>query len=166
MAAAKKKDGADGLEPVIENRRARHDYAIEETLECGIELRGTEVKSVRHGHASLAEGWVLAEDEPPKLSLQNVHIAEYPPAGAHRQHEPNRPRRLLAHKREIRRLAVEIRARGASLVPLKMYFLRGKVKLLVGLAIGRKKVDKRQAIAAKEARRDIERETSRRRFDR
>ena len=166
MAAANKKDGAEALEPVIENRRARHDYAIEETLECGIELLGTEVKSVRHGQASLAEGWVLAHDEPARLSLQNVHIAEYPPAGVHRQHEPIRPRRLLAHKREIRRLAVEARSRGAALIPLKMYFLRGKVKVLVGLAFGRKKVDKRQAIAAKEAKRDIERETSRRRLDR
>ena len=166
MAAANKKDGAEALEPVIENRRARHDYAIEETLECGIELLGTEVKSVRHGQASLAEGWVLAEDEPPKLSLQNVHIAEYPPAGVHRQHEPIRPLRLLAHEREIRRLAVEARSRCAALIPLKMYFLRGKVKVLVGLAFGRKKVDKRQAIAAKEAKRDIERETSRRRLDR
>ena len=166
MAAANKKDGAEALEPVIENRRARHDYAIEETLECGIELLGTEVKSVRHGQASLAEGWVLAQDEPARLSLQNVHIAEYPPAGVHRQHEPIRPWRLLAHKREIRRLAVEARSRGAALIPLKMYFLRGKVKVLVGLAFGRKKVDKRQAIAAKEAKRDIERETSRRRLDR
>ncbi len=165
MAAAKKQDSSAAREPVIENRRARHDYAVEETLECGIELRGTEVKSIRAGQASLAEGWVLAEDAPPRLALQNVHISEYAPAGAHRQHDPVRPRRLLAHKREIRRLAVEVRARGVALVPLKMYFVRGRVKLLVGVALGRKKGDKRQAIAEREARRDIERETSRRRFD-
>ncbi|MGA1017984.1 MAG: SsrA-binding protein, partial [Phycisphaerales bacterium] len=104
----------------------------------------------------------VAEEEPPRLTLRNVHIGPYPPAGPHRQHEPTRTRRLLAHKREIRKLAVEVRARGASLVPLKIYFSKGKAKLLVGLGLGRRKADKRQAIAAREAKRDMDRATSRR----
>jgi len=161
--AASKGSGSEPREPVIENRRARHDFSIEDTLECGIELLGTEVKSIRAGQVSLGEGWILAEDSPPRLTLQNVRVAEYPPAGAARQHDPDRPRRLLAHRREIRRLAVEVRSRGGSLVPLKMYFLRGKVKLLIGLGFGRRKEDKRQAIAEREARRDMDRAASRRR---
>jgi len=159
--AAKRERRVDH-EPVIENRRARHDFAIEDTLECGIELLGTEVKAIRSSQVSLGEGWVLAEADPPKLTLRNVHIGPYPPAGAHRQHEPTRVRRLLAHKREIRKLAVEVRARGGSLVPLKLYFSKGKAKLLVGLGIGRRKADKRHAIAAREAKRDMERATARR----
>jgi len=146
--AASKGSGSEPREPVIENRRARHDYSIEDTLECGIELLGTEVKSIRAGQVSLGEG---------------VRVAEYPPAGAARQHDPDRPRRLLAHRREIRRLAVEVRSRGGSLVPLKMYFLRGKVKLLIGLGFGRRKEDKRQAIAEREAKRDMDRAAARRR---
>jgi len=164
MASGGGKRDSKTLEPVIENRRARHDFSIEETLECGIQLRGTEVKSLRHGQASIAEGWVLAEEQGPTLTLMGVHIAEYPPAGAARQHDPVRQRRLLAHKREIRKFAVEVRARGGSLVPLKIYFVRGKAKVLVGLGIGRRKGDKRQAIADREARRDIERATAQRRW--
>lgn len=160
--AAKRERRVDH-EPVIENRRARHDFAIEDTIECGIELLGTEVKAIRASQVSLGEGWVLAEDEPPRLSLRNVHIGPYPPAGPHRQHEPTRTRRLLAHRREIRKLAVAVRARGLSLVPLKIYFSKGKAKLLVGLGMGRRKADKRHAIAAREAKRDMDRAASQRR---
>jgi SsrA-binding protein len=149
--------------PEIENRRARHDYAIEDTLECGIELRGTEVKSIRDGKISLAEGFVMARADPPSLELHGVHIDEYPPAGRDRQHEPRRVRKLLAHRREIVRLATEMKAKGASLVPLKVYFTKGHAKLLVGVGKGRKKGDKRQAIADREMRRDIDREMGRRR---
>lgn len=160
--AAKRERRVDH-EPVIENRRARHDFAIEDTLECGIELLGTEVKAIRASQVTLGEGWILAEDEPPRLSLRNVHIGPYPPAGPHRQHEPTRSRRLLAHRREIRKLAVAVRARGLSLVPLKIYFSKGKAKLLVGLGMGRRKADKRHAIAAREAKRDMDRAASQRR---
>ena len=150
-------------EPVIENRKARQAYEIGETLECGIELRGTEIKSIRDSQVSLAEGWVRAEAVPPSLTLHGVHVAEYAPAGPHRQHEPVRVRRLLAHKREIEKLADQIRSRGATIVPLKMYFVRGKAKLLVGVGLGRRKADKRQDMAKKDARRDLERAMSRRR---
>lgn len=149
--------------PEIENRKARHDFAIEDTLECGIELLGTEVKSIRDGKISLAEGFVMARAEPPSLELHGVHIDEYPPAGRDRQHEPRRVRRLLAHRREIVRLATEVKAKGVSLVPLKVYFAKGRAKLLVGVGKGRKKGDKREAIAEREMRRDIEREMGRRR---
>ena len=149
--------------PEIENRRARHDYAIEDTLECGIELLGTEVKSIRDGKMSLAEGFVMARAEPPSLELHGVHIDEYPPAGRDRQHEPRRVRKLLAHRREIVRLATEVKAKGVALVPLKVYFTKGRAKLLLGVGKGRKKGDKRQAIAEREMRRDIDREMGRRR---
>ncbi len=155
-----KKTNPDAV--VIENRRARHDYRIGETLECGIRLLGTEVKSIRSGRASLAEGWIRADADPPRLRLHGVHIAEYPPAGP-RQHELIRTRELLAHKKEIRDLARAQDGEGSALVPLKIYFKDGRAKLLVGIAEGRKKADKRQDIAKREAKRDIERELRRRR---
>ena len=102
----KNSGGDEGArEPVIENRKARFDYAVTETLECGLKLTGTEVKSLRKGQASIAEGWILASVDPPELTLLNATIAEYPPAGAHRQHIPNRQRRLLAHRKEIVKFA-------------------------------------------------------------
>lgn len=151
------------LEPTIENRKARHDYFIEETLECGIKLTGTEIKSVRKGQVSLAEGYVRAQDAPLSLSLHSVHIAEYPPAGEAHQHAPTRERILLANKREIRKLADRTRQRGFTLVPLKMYFVRGRAKLLIGVARGKGKTDKRQSIAEREHKRDMDRAMSRRR---
>ncbi len=150
-------------QPVIENRRARHDYLIEETLECGIRLTGTEVKSVRDGQVSLAEGYVRAVEEPPSLTLLGAHIAEYAPAGAHRQHDPARPRALLAHRREIRKLAEQTRSRGVTIVPLKMYFAKGRAKLLIGVGRGRKQQDRRETLAKRQADRDIRRALSRRR---
>jgi SsrA-binding protein len=153
---------ASAREPTIENRRARHDFFIDETLECGIRLTGTEIKSVREGRVSLAEGYVRATADPPALILLGAHIAEYPPAGPQHQHDPLRPRTLLAHAQEIRRLARHSQARGATLVPLKLYFVRGRAKLLVGLARGRRVHDKRQQVAKEHARREIERAMSRR----
>ncbi len=150
-------------EPVIENRQARHDYAIEETLECGIELKGTEVKSVRAGKVSLGEGYVSATAEPASLSLHSVHVAEYPPAGKQVQHDPVRVRRLLAHKREIRKLAEAVKKKGATIVPLKLYFKNGRAKLLIGLGTGRKASDKRAAIADREMKRDVDRAMHKRR---
>jgi SsrA-binding protein len=149
-------------EPLIENRQARHDYAIEETLECGMELKGTEIKSVRAGKVSLAEGYVSAREEPVELLLHSVHIAEYPPAGKAVQHEPVRVRKLLAHKKEIRKLAVQMQQKGMTLVPLKIYFKNGRAKLLIGLGTGRKAADKRQAIAKREMQRDMDRAMHRR----
>ncbi|MHC5027933.1 MAG: SsrA-binding protein SmpB [Planctomycetota bacterium] len=149
-------------EPTIENRRARHRYHIESTLECGVKLVGTEVKSVRDGQVSLGEGYARASEQPISLELHGVHIGEYPPAGPHRQHNPTRTRILLATRREIRKLADETRQRGTTLVPLKLYFVRGKAKILIGVARGKRKADKRQAIARKEAKRDIDRALSHR----
>lgn len=151
-------------EPVIENRRARHDYAISDTLEVGIKLVGSEVKSLRDGKASLAEGWVMATAEPPRLELHGVHIDEYPPAGAARQHAPRRTRPLLAHAKEIRKLSQSMQAKGMTLVPLKIYFKTGRAKLLVGLGQGRKHGDKRAAIAEREMKRDMDRAMSRKRW--
>ncbi|MFZ4750067.1 MAG: SsrA-binding protein SmpB [Phycisphaerales bacterium] len=166
MSDRKKKSSGDGheaREPVIENRKARFDYAITDTLECGLKLVGTEVKSLRKGQASLAEGWVLPSIEPPELTLLNATIAEYPPAGAHRQHEPTRQRRLLAHRKEILKFATEAKAKGATLVPLKIYWVNGRAKLLIGIGLGKKQHDKRESIAKREDRRDMDRALSRRR---
>ncbi|MHC5002677.1 MAG: SsrA-binding protein SmpB [Planctomycetota bacterium] len=144
-------------EPTIENRRARRDYFIEETLECGLKLTGTEIKSIRAGQISLAEGFARATEQPATLTLYGVHIAEYPPAGPHRQHQPSRPRVLLAQKREIRKLAARTRQRGTTLVPLKIYFVRGRAKLLLGVARGRRVADKRDRIDDRQAKREIDR---------
>ncbi len=156
----KKTSNPDAM--VIENRRARHDYLIGETLECGLRLLGTEVKSIRAGQASLAEGWIRATTDPPSLVLQGVHVGEYPPAGPHRQHQPVRPRVLLAHKREILKLARAQDGENSTLVPLKIYFVDGRAKVLIGVAQGRKKSDKRQDIAKREAQRDMDRAMHRR----
>jgi len=156
MTAARRRDPADH-EPAIENRKARFDYRIGETLECGIELLGTEVKSLRAGQASLGEGWARGEGEPPRLVLHQVHIAEYPPAGAARQHDPVRPRTLLAHRREIRRFVDEARKLGGTIVPLRIHWVRGKAKVLVGIGLGKDKSDKRQDIAKREHQREMDR---------
>jgi SsrA-binding protein len=154
---------AKRAEPTIDNRKARHRFLISETLECGLKLRGTEAKSVRDGKVSLAEGYVRAEENPPRLTLHGVHIGEYPPAGPAAQHDPTRVRVLLAHRREIRKLADKTREKGVTLVPLKLYFVRGRVKLLIGLGRGKRKADKRQDLAKKEAKRDIDRAMSKKR---
>ena len=161
MAAKTRKSKTN--EPAIENRRARYDYHIEEMLECGISLTGTEVKSIRDGQVSLSEGYVRAVEDPPTLTLHGAHIAEYAPAGEHRQHNPHRSRRLLAHRKEIKKLAEKTRAKGRTIVPLKMYFVRGRVKLLVGLAHGKRRHDKRADLAKRQAERDIQRAMSRKR---
>ena len=148
--------------PVIENRRARHDYAIGETIEVGLVLLGSEVKSIRAGQASLAEGWVRASEKPIKLILHGVHIAEYPNASPSHQHDPIRPRVLLAHKREIKKLAKYTHSPGRTLVPLKLFFVNGKAKLLVGLATGKQRSDKRQDLAKRTATREMDRAMKRR----
>lgn len=144
-------------EPEIENRKARHDFQIGETLECGMVLRGSEVKSIRAGQASLAEGFVMARMDPPSLELHGVHISEYPPAGRDRQHPAVRSRRLLAHATEIKKLALAMQAKGASIVPLKIYFKNGFAKLLVGVGTGKKAHDKRDSIKERESKREIDR---------
>lgn len=156
-----KKVETDG-ELIAENRKARHDYHIGETLEVGIILRGSEVKSVRDHKVSLTEGWVLAKSEPMELSLMSVNIGEFGPAGA-MGHKPVRPRGLLAKRSEIRRLAKATEVKGSTIVPLKMYFKNGYAKVLIGVAKGKAEHDKRQAISERESKRDMDRAMSRRR---
>lgn len=158
---AKKKGQSDA--PTIENRRARHDYHIGDTLEVGIVLQGSEVKSIRDGKVSLAEGYVRAVEEPPELMVHSVRIEEYPPAAGVNQHDPGRNRVLLAHKKQIRKFARESMEKGVTIVPLKMYFVNGRVKLLIGLATGKAEYDKRQDVKKKEAARDMRRAMTKRR---
>jgi SsrA-binding protein len=144
-----------GAPPVAQNRRARRDYFIEETIEAGLMLRGTEVKSLRAGKASIAEAYAGPKDG--ELYLLNCTIQEYPNAGRF-QHEPGRPKKLLLHKRERDRLLGAVRRDGMTLVPLKIYFnRRGIAKLELGLAKGKRKYDKRQA----EKKRDWQRQKQR-----
>lgn len=148
-------------DPVIENRKARHRYTISDTLEVGIALRGSEVKSIREGKASIGEGYVRAEESPPGLFLHGMHIDEYGPASGVNQHKPVRVRALLAHKREILKLLRETSEKGVTLAPLKIYFKNGRAKLLIGVARGKAMHDKRRDIKERDAQRDIQRAMSR-----
>lgn len=157
MAKQKKKNPT----PVIENRRARHDYHIGDTLEVGIVLLGSEVKAIRDANASIAEGYVTATEEPLGLALHSVNIGPYGPAGPV-AHPAVRVRELLAHKREIRKLAKQVATKGVTIVPLKLYFKDGFAKLLIGVGTGKTKHDKRDSIAERESQRDIQRAMSKR----
>ncbi|HEV2301832.1 MAG TPA: SsrA-binding protein SmpB [Stellaceae bacterium] len=128
---------------VAQNRRARHDYLIEDTLEAGLALKGTEVKVLRQGQASIAEAY--ADEAAGELYLLNANIPEYA-ASAHFNHQPRRPRKLLLHRKQMNKLLGAIRREGMTLVPLSIYFNeRGRAKLELGLARGKRKADKRQA---------------------
>jgi SsrA-binding protein len=152
---------ADNLSPRIANRRAFHDYHIDEKLEVGIVLTGSEVKSIRHGNVSLAEGFARIEPATMALLLHDVDIATYPQAGD-RNHERKRPRKLLAHKRQIDKLATATAAKGATLIPLAMYFSdRGIVKVEIGVATGKHHHDKRADLKKKADQREIDRAMSR-----
>lgn len=144
----KKAKGVGDGKLAAQNRKARHDYLIEDTFEAGIALVGTEVKSLRQGHASITESF--ARDKAGEIFLLNAHIPEY---GAGRQfgHEPRRPRKLLMHQREIRKLVGAVRRGGMTLVPLSIYFNpRGIAKVSLALARGKQKADKRSADKEKE----------------
>ncbi|HLP84899.1 MAG TPA: SsrA-binding protein SmpB [Phycisphaerales bacterium] len=157
---AKKSDkSGDDVQIIAENRKARHDYVIEETLECGIVLTGSEIKSVRDKQISIGEGWVRVTENPPTLMLQQVHIGEYKPAGA-LGHKPVRGRVLLAKKGEILKIARKF-SKGTTIVPLKMYFKGGWAKVLIGVGRGAKSHDKREAIKQKDAKREMSRAMSR-----
>ncbi|GMV25998.1 MAG: SsrA-binding protein [Phycisphaerae bacterium] len=150
-------------ERTIENRKARYSYHILDTLECGIALRGSEVKSVREGKISIGEGFCRVEGDPPQLVMFQTTIEPYGPAGA-LQHSRGRGRQLLAHRREIRKLQKAIEQKGMTLVPLKLYFKNGFAKVLIGVAKGKAEHDKRQSIAKRESDRDIARAMSRKRI--
>ena len=125
------------------NRRARHDYLIEDTLEAGLVLHGTEVKSLRQGGASIAEAY--ADEQGGELFLVNANIPEYK-ASAHFNHQPRRPRKLLLHRKQVDRLLGAVRREGVTIVPLALYFNeRGRAKVELGLARGKRKADRRQA---------------------
>lgn len=159
MAKRKKKNTTH--EPEIVNRKARHDYTISDTLEVGIVLEGSEVKSIREGRASIAEGYVRAEMEPkPRLLLHSTTVQEYAPAAG--GHNPKRVRTLLAHKRQIRKLYAQTQTKGVTIVPLKMYFKDGMVKVQIGLGVGKAKHDKRQDIRERESDRALRRAMSKR----
>jgi SsrA-binding protein len=145
---------------LAENRRARHDFELLEVLECGIELRGTEVKSLRQGRASIAESFALLRDG--ELWLINAHVPEYS-HGNIQNHLPTRDRRLLVHKRELKRWDEAVREKGITIVPLALYFLGSRVKVQVALAKGRKLHDKRERERERSDQRDIDRAMSRRR---
>jgi len=145
---------------VATNRKALHDYHIEDRYEAGLVLTGTEIKSIRAGRVSLREGYVLPRNG--ELWLVNVHIAPYEPAGKH-GHDPRRPRKLLLHRKEINRLIGRAQERGYTIVPLRMYLKRGLAKVEIALARGKKKYDKREAIAKRDAEREIRRAWKKRR---
>jgi SsrA-binding protein len=148
----------------ISNRRARHDYHVDETLEVGIELIGSEVKSIRDGRVSLAEGFARIEPATGELWLHDVNISPYVNSPV-TSHEPTRKRRLLAHKRELKHLAGLTTAKGVTLIPLAMYFnARGIAKLQLAVARGKQRHDKRDSLAKKQADREIRRAMSRRRL--
>jgi SsrA-binding protein len=139
---------------VATNRKARHDYFIEETIEAGMALQGTEVKSLRLGLANLTDSYVLVRNE--EAFLFNANISPYP-HGNIMNHEPLRTRKLLLHKEEIRKLLGRMAQKGYTLIPLKIYFTRGRAKVLIGLAKGKKAPDKRDTIREKESKRELER---------
>ena len=139
---------------VAENRKARHDYHIHETYEAGIALTGTEVKSLRAGKANLKDSYAHVENV--EMMISQMHISPYEQGNIF-NHDPMRKRKLLMHKKEILKLFGKTREKGYSLVPLKLYFTRGKAKLQIALATGKKNYDKRQDIAARDAKRDMER---------
>ncbi len=159
--AKKKKEQTRNLSPRIANRRAYHDYHIGEKFEVGIVLKGSEVKSIRNGQVSLAEGFAMIEPATMELWLHNVEIAPYTHAGPTNQHTPKRQRKLLARKREIRMIHDKHITKGVTLVPLAMYFVRGKIKLEIGVGTGKKAYDKRQDMKKKDADREIRRSMSR-----
>ena len=139
---------------VAVNRRAFHDYFIDEKYEAGVMLTGTEVKSVRNGRANLRDGYVRIDNG--EAWLENVHISPYA-EGNLMNHEPLRARKLLLHRKEISSLIGKVKQRGYTLIPLRIYISRNHAKVEVGLARGKRQYDKREAIAARDAKREIER---------
>jgi SsrA-binding protein len=136
------------------NRRARHDYSIEETFEAGMVLSGSEVKSLRDGKANLKDSHVRIQND--EAWLWNAHISPYGPASQF-SHEPTRSRKLLLHRHEIERLDGKVKERGLTLIPLRLYFKRGRVKVEVALARGKKLHDKRASIREREVEREMQR---------
>ena len=145
---------AEAVKQVARNQKAYHDYFIEEKFEAGIELAGTEVKSIRMGNVNLKDSFCLIKDG--QLSVLGMHISPYEKGNIFNK-DPRRPRRLLMHKREIMRLFARIKQDGYSLIPLSVYFKGPRVKLSLGLARGKKLYDKRESAAKRDAKREMDR---------
>lgn len=148
--------------PIAVNRQAHHNYFIHETYECGIALTGTEVKSIRSGKANLRDSF--AKVQKGEVFLWNAHISPYEQGNIF-NHDPLRTRKLLLHKKEILKIENAMKTKGYTLIPLKLYFRHGKVKVEIGLAIGKKLYDKRQDMAARAAKRDLDRRIKEQRYD-
>ena len=144
---------------VATNRKAAQDYFLEDRLEAGLALQGSEIKSVRAGQISLREAFVRTDGR--QAWLMNAHIAPYDPA-SRENHDPRRPRKLLLHRREIVRLFDQVRQRGFTLLPTKVYLARGRAKVEIALARGKKQYDKRRELARRDAAREVERALARR----
>jgi SsrA-binding protein len=143
-----------GRKVVCQNRKARHEYEILETVEAGISLTGTEVKSIRAGRLQLTDAYARIDNE--EAFLFNMHINPYDNGGRF-NHEPNRTRKLLLHKNEILRLFGKVQIKGLTLIPLSVYFVKGKVKVELGIGRGKKMHDKREDVAEREAKREMDR---------
>lgn len=148
-----------GTKMVAQNKKARHDYLIEATYEAGLVLTGTEVKALRAGRASLIDGFAMVTDG--EVWLHNVHISEYS-QGTWTNHAPRRVRKLMLHKDEIEKLAAKVKDGGRTIVPLSLYFKNGYAKVEIALATGKKNYDKRQSIAERDSKREVQREMGRR----
>lgn len=153
----KKTDSTDNQKVAATNRKARFEYFIMESMEAGIVLQGTEVKSIRQGKINLQESYATVDNG--EVTLWDCHISPYDHCGF-TNHDPKRPRKLLLHKKEILKLFVKLQIKGLTLVPLKVYFTRGKVKVQVGLAKGKKNYDKREDIKRKDMQREMDRAKS------
>ena len=145
---------SEGIKIVATNRKAGRDFNLEDRYEAGLALLGTEIKSIRAGRVNLSDGYVQVRDS--ELWLLNVHIARYDPSGGY-GHEPLRARKLLLHRREINRLIGRVTERGYTIVPTRLYLKHGRAKVEIALARGKRKYDKRQAIAKRDSEREIER---------
>lgn len=145
---------SEGIKIITTNRKARHEYHISESLEAGISLLGTEVKSLREGRANLQEAYCNFKDG--ELMLVQCHISPFK-HGGHFNHDPLRPRKLLLHKRELKKWEAKLKQKGFTIVPLKLYFKAGKVKVEIGLVKGKKLYDKRSDIADRESKRKLDR---------
>lgn len=145
---------AEGIKIITTNRKARHEYHISDTIEAGIALLGTEVKSLREGRANLQDAFCTVKND--EMHLMQCHISPFK-HGGHFNHEPTRPRKLLLHKREIRKYDTAIKQKGFTIIPLKLYFKAGRVKVEIGLAKGKKLYDKRADIADRDSKRKLDR---------
>ena len=150
----------EGVKLIAQHRRARFDYHVEDTVEAGLQLMGSEVKSLREGTANLADAYAVPKG--PDLVLVNAHISAYGPAKAF-GHDPLRSRKLLMHREEIDRWAAKVRERGYSIIPLSLYFKKGRAKVQLGLCRGKTHGDRRESIKERETKRELDRAMNRRR---